>query len=188
MTQQPEFNDPAYQQWLYEQYLRSQPTRIQDTPTRVREPMPPYRSVEYTPPEPTREPSHRRYKKLVRHRYPDWRMVLGWVCVGGAAMASFNLLLHGIKTVCPAPTAKTGTQAVITPPKPKPKPSPRVIQPQEMPIIKVPSLPPPPKLLGVNVNGKTKWVSTDTPYGKRLLAMYYRYAPTNLVNYIPGAK
>ena len=30
MTQQPEFNDPAYQQWLYEQYLRSQPTRIQD--------------------------------------------------------------------------------------------------------------------------------------------------------------
>ena len=187
MTQQPEFNDPAYQQWLYEQYLRSQPTRIQDTPTRVREPMPPYRSVEYTPPEP-HEPSHRRYKKLVRQRYPDWRMVLGWVCVGGAAMASFNLLLYGIKTVCPAPTTKTGTQAVIAPPKPKPKPSPRVIQPQEMPIIKVPSLPPPPKLLGVNVNGTTQWVSTNTPYGKRLLAMYYRYAPTNLVNYIPGAK
>ena len=187
MTQQPEFNDPAYQQWLYEQYLRSQPTRIQDTPTRVREPMPPYRSVEYTPPEPIREPSHRRYKKLIR-RYPDWRMVLGWVCVGGAAMASFNLLLYGIKTVCPAPTTKTGTQAVIAPPKPKPKPSPRVIQPQEMPIIKVPSLPPPPKLLGVNVNGTTQWVSTNTPYGKRLLAMYYTYAPTNLANYIPGAK
>ena len=183
MTQQPEFNDPAYQQWLYEQYLRSQPTRIQDTPTRVREPMPPYRSVEYTPPEPIREPSHRRYKKLARQRYPDWRMVLGWVCVGGAAMASFNLMLHGIKTVCPAPT-----QAVIAPPKPKPKPSPRVIQPQEMPIIKVPSLPPPPKVLGVNVNGRTQWVSTSTPYGKRLLAMYYRYAATNLVNYIPGAK
>ena len=186
MTQQPEFNDPAYHQWLYEQYLRSQPTRIQDTPTRVREPMPPYRSVEYTPPE-SRKLSHRRYNKLTRQRYPDWRMVLGWVCVGGAAMASFNLLLHGIETVCPAPT-KTSTQAVIAPPKPKPKPSPRVIQPQEMPIIKVPSLPPPPKLLGVNVNGRTQWVSTNTPYGKRLLAMYYRYAPTNLSNYIPGAK
>ena len=130
-------NDVAYQEWLYEQYLRSQPTTIQDNPTRVREPMPPYRSVEYRPPEPV----HRRYKKLQRRRYPDWRQVLGWTCVAGAAMASFNLLLHGIKTVCPAPT-----QAVIAPPKPKPKPStPSELQP--LPVIPVPT-PPPPRLLG----------------------------------------
>lgn len=134
---QPTNYDPAYQEWLYEQYLRSQPTTIQDKPTRVREPMPPYRSVEYQPP----EPAHRRYKRLQRRRYPDWRQVLGWTCVAGAAMASFNLLLHGIKTVCPVPT-----QAVIAPPKPKqPKPTPTGLQ--TLPVIPVPT-PPPPRLLG----------------------------------------
>ena len=143
---QPTNSDAAYQEWLYEQFLRSQPTTIQDKPARVRESMPPYRSVEYRPPEPayTPEPAHRRYKKLQRRRYPDWRQVLGWTCVAGAAMASFNLLLHGIKTVCPAPT-----QAVIAPPKPKPpKPKPPT-EPglQTLPVIPVPT-PPPPRLLG----------------------------------------
>lgn len=106
-------NDSDYQQWLYEKQLRSRPTEIQDNPRE----MPSYRSnVPYKSP----ESSHVRYKKLIRRKYADWRQVLGWICVCAAAMASFNLLLTGLKTVCPEKqSVKT---AVIAPPKNPSKP------------------------------------------------------------------
>lgn len=126
----PTNNDTAYEEWMHEQWLRSQPTQMQDKPNRVRESLPPYRSVEYEPPKPeyTPEPSHRRYKKLQRRRYPDWRQVLGWTCVLGSTIVTFNLMLHGIKSVCPVQTQsapKSSTQ----------------IESQIFPLIYIPTMP-----------------------------------------------
>lgn len=121
---EPTNNDAAYQEWLHEQWLRIQPTQMQDKPGRVRESMPPYRSIEHQPP----EPAHKRYRKLQRRRYPDWRQVLGWTCVLGSTIATFNLMLYGIKSVCPVQTqssTKSNTQ----------------IESQIFPLIYIPTMP-----------------------------------------------
>jgi len=134
--------DKAYEEWLRGQLteLQSQQTTVQPQPQRIREPMPPYRTVEYTPPPKMAETAVTKGPSI------DWRTVLGWTLVLGATAATFNIMLYSIKSVCPA---QPGKQAVVAPPKPtKPKPQPGNIQ-----VLPVPQLPPPPSALSP-FNGK----------------------------------
>ena len=128
-------SDRAYEEWLRAQLTQlqsQQQTTVQPQPQRVREPMPPYRTVEYTPPPKVAETTVTKAPSI------DWRTVLGWTLVLGATAATFNIMLYSIKSVCPAHEVK---QSVVAPPKPtKPKPQPGNIK--LLPVPQVPPLPP----------------------------------------------